>query len=128
MCPCTEQSGIHLMQLLSPSSSNESHSALCMGTFRAITSNWRKHKNSLATQRRLLDIPWRHRWGFVYGFYPTYIVEEFFSLLGNIFEGQMDSRINEARQQVESVQAYGADTEFRDRMLRVITEAQARSL
>src|SRR5258708_280052 len=127
MCPCTEQSGIHLMQLLSPSSSNESHSALCMGTFRAITSNWRKYKNSLATQRLLLDIAWAHCLGCGYGLYHTYIVDEFFSLLGKIFEGQTDSRINEARQQVESFQGYDTEPEFRDRMLRVITGAQAQS-
>jgi hypothetical protein len=36
--------------------------------------------------------------------------------------------INEARQQVESFQVDSAEAEFRDRMLRVIAGAQARSL
>jgi hypothetical protein len=45
-----------LSQLLSTSSSKESHSALYTGTFRAITSDWSKHKHSLGTQNLLLDI------------------------------------------------------------------------
>jgi hypothetical protein len=40
-----------LKQLLSTSSSKESHSALYKGTFRAITSDWSKHKDSLGTQK-----------------------------------------------------------------------------
>jgi hypothetical protein len=92
-------------QLLSTSSSREYHSTLYKGTFRAITSDWSKHKHSLGTQKLLLNIVWSYVWPYSYGLYPTYIIDEFFSLLGNIFEGQTDSRINEARQQVESFHA-----------------------
>jgi hypothetical protein len=38
-----------LSQLLSTSSSKESHFALYTGTFRVITSDWSKHKDSLGT-------------------------------------------------------------------------------
>ena len=46
-----------LKQLLLPtSSSNNSHFALYTGTFRAITSDWSKHKNSQGTRKLLLDV------------------------------------------------------------------------
>jgi hypothetical protein len=90
-----------LSQLLSTSSSKESHSALYTGTFRAITSDWSKHKHSLGTQNLLLNIAMSHRWEFD-GYYPAYIVDEFLLLLGNIFEGQTGPHIDEARQQFES--------------------------
>jgi hypothetical protein len=113
-------------RLLSTSSSKESHSALYMGTFRAITSNWKKHKHSLGTQKLLLDIAWSRRGKFSFGDYPTYIVDEFFSLLGKIFEGQTDLCINEARQQVESFE-WANCKECRDRVLKAITGVQAQS-
>jgi hypothetical protein len=81
-------------QLLSTSSSKQSDSALYIGTFRAITSDWNKHKNSLATQNFLLDIAWSRCQVFDND-YPTYIVDEFFSLLGNIFEGKTGPHIDE---------------------------------
>ena len=36
--------------------------------------------------------------------YPTYIVDEFLLLLGNIFEGQTGPHIYKARQQFENLQ------------------------
>ena len=58
-------------QLLSTSSSKESDSALYTGTFRAITSDWSKHKHSLGTQNLLFDIAMsRHREFEVH--YPAY--------------------------------------------------------
>ncbi len=114
-------------QLLFTSSSMESHSALYKGTFRAITSNWSKHKHSPGTQKLLLDIAWSHRTGFSYKSYPTYIVDEFISLLNNIFEGQAGPHIDEAVQKFESFQVFGAARTFRDRMLRAITGAHAQS-
>src|SRR5713226_2268992 len=47
---------IALEQLLYSSSSKKSHSALYKGTFRAITSDWSKHKHSLGTQKLLINI------------------------------------------------------------------------
>jgi hypothetical protein len=114
-------------QLLSTSSSKESHSALYTGTFRAITSHWNKRKHSLGTQKLLLDIAWSRRSEFSYDNYPTYIVDEFFSLLGNIFEGQAGPHIDEAVQKFESFKVLSTGKKFRDRMLRVITGAQAQS-
>ncbi len=111
-------------QLLSTSSSKEYHSALYTGTFRAITSNWNKHKYSLETQKFLLNIAWSRREAFS-DEYPTYIIDEFISLLGNIFEGQAGLHIDEAVQKFESFSAYGNEWKFRDRILRVFTGAQA---
>ena len=116
-----------LEQLLSTSSSKESHSALYRGTFKVITSDWSKHKHSPGTQKLLLDIAWSRRWQFSDNYYPTYIVDEFFSLLCNIFEGQTGTHINEAVQELESFEAFGAIRDFRDRMLRVIAGAQGQS-
>ena len=42
-----------LRQPLSASSSKESHSALLVGTFQAITPDWNKYKSSLGTQKLL---------------------------------------------------------------------------
>ena len=42
-------------ELLSSSPSQESYSALYISTFRAITSDWRRYKHSLGTQKLLLD-------------------------------------------------------------------------
>ena len=91
-----------LDQLLSTSSSKESHSALYIGTFRTITSDWSKLKHSLGTQNLLLYIAWSRFSKFEYH-YPAYITEEFLELLRNSFEGQTRSRIDEVVQQLESV-------------------------
>jgi hypothetical protein len=117
-----------LEQMLSTSSSSsgESHSALYTGTFRAITSDWSKHKDSLGTQKFLLDIAMSRRWKFN-EYYPAYIVDEFLLLLGNIFEGQTGPHIDEARQQFESFELYGS-RRFGELVLRVLTWDQAQSL
>jgi len=90
-----------LDQLLSTSSSKESHSALYMGAFRTITSDWNRHKHSLGTQNLLLYITWSRFEQFDHE-YPAYIVDEFLELLGNTFEGQKRSRIDEVVQQLTS--------------------------
>jgi hypothetical protein len=110
---------IALSQLLSTSPSKESHSALYTGTFRAITFDWNKHKDSLGTQKLLLIIAWTRRREFVEG-YPAYIVDEFFLLLDNILEGQTGPHIDAVRRQFESLKMYGS-RRFRKRMLRVLT-------
>ena len=108
-----------LSQPLSTSLSEESHSALYTGTFRAITSDWSKHKYSLGTQKLLLDIAMSHHWQFD-GYYPAPIVDEFLSLLSNIFGGQTGPHIEEARQQFESYVMNGP-RRFKERVLRVLT-------
>jgi len=54
-------------------------------------------------------------------------MDEFISLLGNIFEGQTGPHIDEAVQSFESFDMYGIDRMFRDRMLRIFTGAHAQS-
>jgi hypothetical protein len=112
-----------LSQLLFTSSSKESHSALYTGTFRAISSDWSKHKDSLGTQKLLLDIAMSRRIEFE-ARYPAYIVDEFLLLLGNIFEGQIGPHIDKAWQHFESSGSYGPRG-FRERVLRILTQGQA---
>ena len=110
-------------QLLSTSPSMESYSALYTGTFRAITSDWSKRKDSFGTQNILLDIAMSRLWEF--GFrYPAYIVDEFLVLLGKIFEGQTGTHIDNARQQFESDETFDA-CGFKKRLIRVLTSGQA---
>ena len=117
---------IALSQLLSTSSSNESHSALYTGTFQAITSDWSKYKHSLGTQNLLLDIAVSRHWAFE-ARYPAYIVDEFLLLLGNVFDGQTGPHIDRARQRFESFESFDPRG-FRERLLRVLTRGQAQSL
>ncbi len=114
-----------LKQLLSTSSSSESHSALYTGTFRAITSDWRKHKNSLGTQNLLLDIALSRDYDFNFN-YPAYIVDEFLGLLGNVFEGQNGVHIDETVQLLAQTRYYDRKI-FRLRLLKVITRVWARA-
>ena len=106
-------------QLLSTSSSKESHSALYTGTFLAITSDRSNRNPPLGTQSLLLIIAWTRREEFVKG-YPAYIVDEFLILLGNILEGQEGPHIDKARQRFESFRLYDSRG-FRERVLRVLT-------
>jgi hypothetical protein len=107
----------------STSTSKESHSALFKGTFRAITSDWSVHKNSLGTQRLLLDIAMSRREEFG-SEYPAYIIDEFLSLLGNVFEGQIGPHIDSARREFESFELYG---EFGKRASMALNREQAQS-
>ena len=115
-----------LSQLLSTSSSEESHSALYTGTLRAITSDWSEHKDSLGTQKLLLDIAMSRREEFD-AHYPVYIVDEFLLLLGNVFKGQTGPHIDKSRQQFGSFGLYDP-RRFRERVLRVLTQGQGQSL
>jgi hypothetical protein len=117
---------LSLSQLLSTSRSKESHSSLYTGTFRAITSDWSKHKHSLGTQKLLLDIAVSRHWEFEAHYYPAYIVDEFLLLLGNIFKEQTGPHIDSARQQFQSFRWYGPGR-FWERVLRVLTWGQAQS-
>ena len=88
-----------LGQLLSMASSPDTHSALYIGTFRAITSGWRERKHSIGTQRVILnlicDIALPNRGVITNHAYPTYIIDELLVLLGNIVEGQSGSHIDD---------------------------------
>jgi hypothetical protein len=102
-----------------------SHYALYMGTFRAITSDWKKYKNSIGTQKLLLDIALSRSVDFQ-SIYPLYVADEFLGLLGNVFEGQTGSHIDDAVRQLTSYSYYFYD-KFRTRLLEVITRARAQS-
>ena len=78
---------LSLRQLLSTYPSQESYSALYIGTFRTITSDRSSYKYSLGTQKILLDVIASDQ-GFLRTFnYPDYITGEVWELLGDIFEG-----------------------------------------
>ena len=104
-------------KLLSTSSSKESRS-LYTGTFRAITSDWRKYKHSLGTQNQLLHIVMTRCWS-LEKYYPVYIVDEFVLLLNNIFEGQTGPHIDKVRQDIESFDLHGPGR-FKEKVLRVL--------
>jgi hypothetical protein len=112
-----------LKQLLSTSSSKNSHFALYMGTFRAITSDWNKHKNSHGTRKLLLDVALSHSYDFQDD-YPDYIIDEFLELMGKFFKGQEGIHIDEAVQQLDSFKFY-APKSFLGRLSKVITSARA---
>jgi len=94
---------LSLKELLSPYSSERPHSALYIGTFRALTSDWNKYKHSLGTQKLLLEMSTSHHQRIIDIFilrYPTYIRDEFLVLLGNVFAGQRGPHIDDAVQQL----------------------------
>jgi hypothetical protein len=109
-----------LRQLLSTSSSKESHSTLYRGTFRAITSDWSKYMDSLGTQRLLLNMVASSS-GIMFRFdYPTYIIDEFLAFLGNILEGQTGPHIDDAVQRLAAVQTHSRRHALSSKVLAVI--------
>jgi len=120
---------VTLKQLLSTSSPNESHSALYIGTLRAITSDWSKYKRSLGTQKLLLDLTVPDRGIFSDFDYPAYIVDEFLVLLGNILDGQRGPHIDDVEQLLSrrSRAVFGSLRGFYTKTLRVITRVRAPS-
>jgi hypothetical protein len=123
---------LSLKQLLSTYSSEKSHSPLYIGTFRVITSDWRKHKNSLATQKLLLDMIASNDSIIATFDCPTDIRHEFLVLLGNIFAGQTGPHIDDAVQQLVNSYIRGyhwGGMGFLAKALKVLTHArQAPSL
>jgi Family of unknown function (DUF6535) len=91
-----------LKQLLSTSLSQELQSALFIGTFREITSDWSLYKHSLGTQKILLDAV-ASEYGIFSDFNcPAYITDEFLKLLKNILDKQTGPHIDLALQQLEN--------------------------
>ncbi len=120
---------IAFKQLLSTSSSQDSHSALYIRTFRTITSDWREYKHSLGTQKILLDAVASDR-GIIDEFsYPAYITDELLVLLGNVLEGQSGPHIENAVQQLSITRPDDRPgiREFRSKALRVISWSQVSS-
>ena len=85
--------------------SHDAHSTLIIGTFRVITSSWRQHKHSIATQRVILNlicdmaIPKRGLLSDIP--FPKYLTDELLVLLGNMVDGQPGSHIDEAIKELE---------------------------
>ena len=102
----------HLMAIRS---SLDAHCHLTVGTFRTITSNWRQHRHSIATQRVILNlvcdiaIP-DHGLLSDLGF-PRYITDELLVLLENMLEGQAGSHIDDALKELEDAKLEGATEE-----------------
>ncbi|KAI0285588.1 hypothetical protein BC826DRAFT_1051702 [Russula brevipes] len=113
-----------LQPLLSTSGSRESSSALFIGTLRVITSDWRKHKHCLATQKILLDVVASAEGILHLSDYPTYITDWLWKLLGDMLEGQSGPHMENAVQELTDCQhldghKYGA------KALEVISRLQA---
>jgi len=108
-----------LKQLLSTSLSQMSQSALFIGTFRAITSDWRLYKHSLGTQTILLDAVTSADGIFSssYFHYPAYITDEFFLLLQNILDGQIAPLNAIARDQIWN---YQGSRELKDKAMQLL--------
>ena len=119
---------VALNQLLSASTApQDSYSALYIGTFRVITSDWGEYKHSLGTQKILLDAVASNQ-GIVHRFnYPTYITDELLSLLDRFLEGQTGPHIENAVQQLSLPDNRPGMQEFRAKALRVISRFQAPS-
>ena len=98
---------VSLKQILSTHPSHASYSALYIGTFRAITSRWRRYGRSIyyaGSHYILLDVVASDQ-GFLRTFdYPDYITDEVWELLGDIFEGQTGSHVDIAVQKLTDLQ------------------------
>jgi len=116
-----------LKQLLSHSLPHGSHSALFIGTFRAITSDWNKYKSSLGTQQILLALAAPSN-GIISTFVcPPYIVDEFLALLGNILKGQEGEHINNAVQELRAYQGAYGDQDFLRKLSMILFPSQTPS-
>ena len=118
-----------LRQLLSMSSSKETHSTLLIGTFRAITSDWSKYKNSLGTQKLLLEWVVSDN-GIIFDStdaYPDLIIKEFLILLANVLKGQGGPHIDKIKQHLtEELKSFFISSTrkaFYKEALKVITQA-----
>ena len=95
-------------QLLSTSLSQASQSALFIGTFRAITSDWRLYMHSRGTQAILLDAATSEDGIFSDFNYPAYITKEFFLLLENMLDEQTGPLKACARDQLQNYEREGS--------------------
>ena len=111
-------------QLSSTSSSSE---VLYTGTFKVITSNWEKSKNSAGTQRVLLDLLCdlviRSRGVFSDFTYPPYLVKMLLDLVGKMVKGHGGSlpHVSDVIQELEDDNLWKRmDNRLRDKVLSAI--------
>jgi hypothetical protein len=119
-----------LAQLLSMASSQDSHAALYIGTFRAMTSDWRRYKHSIGTQRVILnlvcDVARPHRGIISDRRYPRYVTDELLVLLGNMVEGQSGSHIDDAMTELDALPLWFTDGRlFRAEAIEIISRLRA---
>ena len=115
------------LELSSTSSSSELKEVYYTGTFKAITSDWKNYKNSIGTQRILLDLLCDlvigNRGTFSNFSYPPYIVEMLLELVGKMVEGHegFHAHIDDIIQELEEVNFRNPmDNDLRDKALNVI--------
>ena len=119
-----------LRQLLSVSSLKEPYIALFIGTFRAITSDWERRRESFGTQQVLLnlvcDLAAQDRGIFSGYAYPSYITNELLVLLGNMLEGEQGPHIDKAIRELRAARLWlhGERQSFLDKVLEVITRSR----
>ena len=114
-------------QLSSTSSSSELEEIFYTGTFKVITSNWKKSKNSAGTQRILLDILCdlviRSRGVFSDFSYPPYILDMLLDLVKDMVKGHGGEHphINDIIQELKDFNFWDRmDNSLRDKALRAI--------
>jgi hypothetical protein len=109
-------------------------SVIILGMFRTITSNWRQHKHSIATQRIILnlvcDLAINDRGLLSNYVFPSYVTDELLVLLENMLEGQSGSHIDEATKELEDAikkgeSAWAEVNLFRAEAVKVISRSQA---
>ena len=116
-----------LSRHFSTSSSQNPNPAIYIGTFKAITSDWRQHKHSIGTQRVILnlvcDIASYGRGIFSDHDYPSYITEELLVLLRNMVGSQSGSHIDEALEELNDPSTWiDEDSGFAREAIKVISQ------
>jgi hypothetical protein len=112
-------------QQLSTSSLQESsYSTLYTTTSKTITSDWRRYRHSLGTQKILLDAVASDQ-GILRTFnYPDYVTDNLWELLGDMLDGQTGPHIDSAVQQLTDLHREDGD-EYGAKALGVIARLRA---
>src|SRR6266404_1131161 len=113
-----------LAQLLTTAPLRDAHAILYIGTFRAITSDWERHKSSIGTQRVILnlvcDVAFRFRGFFSDRKYPECILDELLKLLGDMIKGQSGSHIDDVINEL-NISSWRKDDKFAEKAIEVIS-------
>jgi hypothetical protein len=116
-----------LGQLSSTSPSSKLNKDFYTGTFKVITSNWEKSKNSAGTQRILLDLLCdlviQSRGVFSSFSYPPYIVDILLDLVEKMVQGRrgLHPHIDDVIQELENDNFWHRmDSDLRDKALNAI--------
>ena len=123
---CVEIFLIALKDLLSAGPSMEFQSTLYTSTFRAITSDWRKYKHSLGTQKILLHAI-ASRCGLISRFnYPAYITDDWLVLVDNMLKEQTGPHIDRAVARLGDMDPgfYHGPPDFPAKALEVISQSR----